>query len=222
MRRLRAECVNQRCSGILESSETLVTVPSHIVLAFAPKFAAGGAQKHSSHWQTHYCSCMQTPLNPTVWLMLTAALLGSPAAAAAQEEQASIVVDAPSLSATQLREPEPAIDTRDVIVSIAESHRDGPFRFVSAAFFVAASADLSVSMYQVGRGAARETGFGAQWQDSPVAFALTKSAMSAAFVYGLQRMHRTRPKTALVLGLVATAFEGWLTVRGVRISATQP
>jgi hypothetical protein len=161
---------------------------------------------------------MQTPLNPTLWLVLAAALLGSPASAVAQDEFAGFI-DAPSFSTAPVAEPEPTLDTRDVIVSITDSRRGGSFRFVSTAFFVAATTDLSVSMYQVGRGTAREAGFGAQWQDSPVVFAVTKSAMAAAFAYGLQRMHKTRPKTAMVLGLAATAFEGWLAVRSIRVSA---
>ena len=107
-------------------------------------------------------------------------------------------------------------------LSTADSHRDVRFRALSTAFLIAASTDLSVSMYQVGRGAAREVGFGAQWQDSPVAFALTKSAMAAAFAYGLQRMHKNRPKTAFVLGVAATAIEGWLAVRGARFSPANP
>ena len=98
-------------------------------------------------------------------------------------------------------------------------HHEGLFRAVNTSFLAAASTDLSLSMYQIGRGVARESGFGAQWQDSPVAFSVTKTGMAVAFAYALQRMHKTRPKTALVLGVAATAVEGWLTVRSARLPA---
>jgi hypothetical protein len=94
---------------------------------------------------------------------------------------------------------------------------DRPFNLVVGSFITAASTDLAVSMYQIGRGVARESGFGGSWQDKPVLFATTKSAMAAAFVYGLQRVHKTRPKTALVMGAIVTGVEGWLVVRSARI-----
>jgi hypothetical protein len=138
-------------------------------------------------------------------------LIAAPALALAQT--------APAVESAALPRLEPVRDT--VPPAAAAGHdiagHDIMFTTVSAAFVVAASTDLSVSMYQIGRGSAREVAFGAQWQDSPVAFAVSKSVMTAAFVYGLQRMHKTRPKTALVLGLVATAVEGWLAVRSAQI-----
>jgi hypothetical protein len=95
--------------------------------------------------------------------------------------------------------------------------RDGAFHFVVGSFITAAGADIAVSMYQIGRGAARERGFGAAWQDSPVPFAITKSGLTAVFAYGLQRIHAKRPKTALVLGLAATAVEVSLVARAATI-----
>jgi hypothetical protein len=67
------------------------------------------------------------------------------------------------------------------------------------ALITAASADLAVSMYQIGRGAAREA-FGTTWQDAPVPFAVSKRAMAALSTFGVQRMHKGRPKAALILG----------------------
>jgi hypothetical protein len=99
-------------------------------------------------------------------------------------------------------------------------HGDGKFNFVMGAFVTAAGTDLAVSMYQIGRGTAREGGFGAPWQDSPVAFAATKSAMTAVFAFGLQRLHKDRPKTALILGIAQTAVEGLLVVRSARMPST--
>jgi hypothetical protein len=160
---------------------------------------------------------MQPPLNPTPWLVLAIALLGSPTSAGAQTERADSV-GAPCLNAARVCEPEPKIDDRDGMTSSTDSPHDGSFHALSAAFVIAASTDLAVSMYQIGRGAARERAFGAQWQDSPVAFAVTKSAMAAAFTYGLQRMHKDRPKTAFALGVAVTALEGWLAMRSARIS----
>jgi hypothetical protein len=77
-------------------------------------------------------------------------------------------------------------------------------------------------MYQIGRGVARERALGAQWQDAPVAFAITKSALAATVVYGMQRMHKQRPKTAIVFGIAMTALESWLTVRSAGINASIP
>jgi len=88
---------------------------------------------------------------------------------------------------------------------------------VTAAFVTLAGTDLALSTYQIGSGAGREQGFGASWQDSPVAFAISKSAMSATFVYAIQRLHKSRPKTALVIGIAATAMEGWLVARGAAL-----
>ncbi len=97
---------------------------------------------------------------------------------------------------------------------------DRPFNIVLGSFFTAASSDLAVSMYRIEEGSARERGFGSWWQDSPVLFATTKSAMAAAFAYGLKRLHKTRPKTAWVMGVAATTFESWLVVRSARIPQT--
>jgi hypothetical protein len=102
--------------------------------------------------------------------------------------------------------------------SPAAGKTDGHFPLLLAAFTTAASADLAVSMYQIGRGAAREAAFGSQWQNAPVPFALTKSGMAALFGIGLQRMHKDRPKAALILGISATAMESFLVVRAARMS----
>ncbi len=100
----------------------------------------------------------------------------------------------------------------------ADGYRSDPkFNFVLGAFIAAAGTDLAVSMYQIGRGTARDRGFGAAWQDSPVAFAATKSTMTAVFAFGLQRLHRDRPKTALIMGIAATAVESLLVVRSARM-----
>ena len=100
--------------------------------------------------------------------------------------------------------------------------RDPLFSVVTGAYIAAATADIAVSMYQIDRGAARERGLGAQWQDSPAAFAITKGALAATFVYGIHRMHERRPKTAIMLGIAATAIESLLTVRSARIGTTIP
>jgi hypothetical protein len=99
----------------------------------------------------------------------------------------------------------------------ASDRHDQAFNIVLGGFFTAASSDLAVSMYRIQEGSARERGFGSWWQDSPVAFAVSKSAMAVAFAYGLKRVHKTRPKTAWVMGIAATSFESWLVVRSARI-----
>lgn len=85
---------------------------------------------------------------------------------------------------------------------------------VVGAFVTMAGADLAVSTYQIGRGAAREAAFGSAWQNSPLTFTVSKSAMTAVFAYALQKMHKSRPKTAIVLGIAATGVEAWLVARG--------
>jgi len=98
--------------------------------------------------------------------------------------------------------------------------RDGAFHLVMGAYVAAAGADMAVSMYQIGQGNAREVGFGAWWQDSPVAFAVSKGAVTALFAYGMQELHRSKPKTAMILGIVATSAEMALVARSARMSAT--
>ena len=164
---------------------------------------------------------MQPPLKITPWLVLAAALLGAPAPAGAQTHPAD-AVDVPCLVATANCAPQVIHDSSNHAEVAAAGHPVEVFHAVTTAFIIAASADISVSMYQIHQGEAREVGFGAQWQDSPVAFALTKGAMAAGFAYGLQRMHKSRPKTALILGVAATALESWLTVRSARVSPSRP
>lgn len=94
---------------------------------------------------------------------------------------------------------------------------DGRFHLVLGAFMTAAGTDVASSMYQIGRGAAREAAFGSTWQDSPIAFAATKSAVTALFVYQLQKLHRTRPKAAFILGIAGTSVEAALIARTARL-----
>jgi hypothetical protein len=161
-----------------------------------------------------------SPLAPKC-LVLAVVLVGSATPVRAQTEIVDAVI-APCVAATANCTPEPSRNEVTRVASPAADHRESVFHVATGAFVVAASADLSVTMYQIGRGVARERGFGAQWQDSPVAFAVSKSAMTAVVAYGLQRMHKTRPKTALILTVAATAVEGWLAVRGSRLDPIHP
>jgi hypothetical protein len=97
--------------------------------------------------------------------------------------------------------------------------KDGKFQIVMGAFLTAAGTDIATTMYYVGQGTAREAGFGGWWQDRPVAFAVTKSAVTALFAYQLQKLHKTRPKTAIILGIVSTGFEASLVARTARIGS---
>jgi hypothetical protein len=160
---------------------------------------------------------MQPPKKQLPWLVLCAALLGLPAHAAAQAERADTGA-APCVAGSATCTAQPIHESVERTKAAAEGRRDEAFLLVNTAFIISASTDLSVSMYQIGRGAAREGAFGAQWQDSPIAFAVSKSALAAGFAYGLQRMHRSKPKTALVLGIAATALECMLTVRSARMA----
>lgn len=94
-----------------------------------------------------------------------------------------------------------------------------PFHLLLGAYLTAAGADVSVSMYQIGRGTGREVGFGASFQDSPVALSVAKSAMSAAVAYQLTRMRRHRPKLAFTLLAITTGIEAALAVHAATISA---
>jgi len=124
----------------------------------------------------------------------------------------TVAVGAITQSVAQIRWPEsPAAPA-------ARPADDPTFNLLLASFITTAATDVAVSMYQIGQSSAREQAFGAWWQDQPVAFAVSKSAMAAAFVYGLQKIHRTRPKTAFVLGLAATAFETSLIVRAANMN----
>jgi hypothetical protein len=146
------------------------------------------------------------------------ALLAAPAAAAAQDAPlAAALAQCFEQGGACAALTDPAAPSEGPETPAAGRREDPRLQLLTGAFITAASADLAVTMYQIGRGAARERGFGAWWQDEPVPFALTKSGMAAIFVYGLQRMHRTRPKTAFVIGLVATAAEAALVVHGARM-----
>jgi len=108
--------------------------------------------------------------------------------------------------------PKPAPST------ITPAGDDLAFHFVLGTFVTAAGADVAVSMYQIGRGTAREAAFGAWWQDSPVALAVTKSALTALFASQLQRLHRTRPRAAFILGIASASVEAALVARSARIA----
>src|SRR5206468_11240031 len=100
----------------------------------------------------------------------------------------------------------------------AAAHKDdGHFPLVLGAFLTAASADLAVSMYQIGRGAAREAAFGSGWDHAPLPLALSKSGAAAAFALGIQHMHTERPKAASVIGSSATIGESMLAARAPRM-----
>ena len=101
--------------------------------------------------------------------------------------------------------------------TVTTASHDGAFHIVLGAFVTAAGTDVAVSMYQIGRGTAREAAFGSWWQDSPVAFSVTKSALTALFAYQLQRLHRSRPKVAFILGIASTSVEAALVARSARI-----
>jgi hypothetical protein len=113
--------------------------------------------------------------------------------------------------------PRPADAPAPVHAATAADRDDGRVHLVMGAFVTAAGTDVASSMYMIGRGAAREAAFGKQWQDSPVAFAATKSALTALFVYQLQRLHRTRPKAAFILGIAGTSVEAALIARTSRL-----
>jgi len=169
---------------------------------------------------------MQSCRTSTACLIVGIALFATPSPTRAQTEAAESTVPlgetavrAPGISGIQ--DPRLHGVTRTPSTA-AENHHDRLFLALNTAFIVSASTDVSVSMYQIGRGVAREGGFGAQWQDSPMAFAVTKSATAAAFAYGVTRIHKTRPKTAIAIALAATAVEGWLAVRSARMSALHP
>jgi len=98
---------------------------------------------------------------------------------------------------------------------------DTRFQIVLGSFITAAGTDIALSMYAIGQGTAREVGFGAAWQHSPVAFAVTKSALTALYAFELQKLHKSRPKTAMVLGIIGTAIETSLVARTARLMPSQ-
>jgi hypothetical protein len=136
----------------------------------------------------------------------------------AQTSIASEAADWYALHPESVQAPasEPAVDR-----AAPARKDDGHFPLLLGAFITAASADLAVSMYQIGRGAAHEAAFGSGWEHSPVPFALSKSGAAAVFVLGMQHMHKDRPKAAFVIGLSATIAESLLVARAARMSAVR-
>jgi hypothetical protein len=110
------------------------------------------------------------------------------------------------------------IEVRDGAVR----RNDRAFQIVLGSFITAAGSDITLSMYQIGKGNAREAGFGSWWQKSPAALAVSKSAMIAFFAYEVQQVHKDRPKLAIILGVTATAVETALAVRSARMRALVP
>jgi hypothetical protein len=102
---------------------------------------------------------------------------------------------------------------------VPASGPDWPMHIVVGGFAAAATADVALSMMQIQRGVARERGFGAWMQDSPVPFAVTKGLVAASFIYGVRQLRKTKPKTALAFGIIATAVETGLAVHSARIAA---
>ena len=95
----------------------------------------------------------------------------------------------------------------------------GRFHLLLGTYLTAAGTDVSVSMYQIGRGAGREVGFGGWMQDSPVAFSVSKLAIGALLAYHLERVHRTRPRLAFTLLAISTGVEVALAAHGAAIKA---
>jgi len=133
------------------------------------------------------------------------------------EAQETVTSSAPRYS-LQAAIADAAVSQTDAPASTA-GREDGKFQFVLGAFLTAAGTDIATTMYYVGQGSAREVAFGGWWQDRPVAFAVTKSAATALFAYQLQKLHKTRPKTAIVLGIVGAGFEASLVARTARIGS---
>jgi hypothetical protein len=107
----------------------------------------------------------------------------------------------------------PALVPATVVQRLVSERDNRPFALALGAFITTAVSDLAVTEYRIGRGEARETWFGAAWQDSPVAFGLTKGALIAAAAILLQRIHSSRPRTAFWIATIAAGVEGALTAR---------
>ena len=159
----------------------------------------------------------------SVWILLATSLPASAQQIAGDVREISCL-GMPSLCADGGEGPihravaAAAMQMQTTAPSVAE-RGDGRFQLVLGAFITAAGTDIALTMYAIGKGSVRESGFGAWWQDSPLVFAATKSAISAIFAYQLQKLHKTRPKAALVLGLVDTAIEASLVARTARLSS---
>ena len=152
---------------------------------------------------------------------IVALAIVSPAAASAQEQAPAAVAACPDGAqecASVSVAPRSGVRFVDALPD-ASPRDDKAFQFTMGAFVTAAGSDITLSMYQIGRGNAREAGFGRWWQDEPVALAISKSAAIALFAYELQAVHKRRPKLALVLGIAATALESALAVRSALMHA---
>src|SRR6185436_5020504 len=160
---------------------------------------------------------MSSHVNPAACFVIALVLLAMSVPARGQSASTDDATGATHFRHLDLDALPQALEMRPGVAPGENARPDRLFRAVSVSFLITASADLSSSMYHIGQGTAREVGFGAPWQDSPVAFTVTKSAMAAGFALALERLHKTKPKTAVVLGLAATALEGWLTVRNLQI-----
>ena len=156
------------------------------------------------------------------WTLLVTVATGITLALPAPADAQETVTSAAPLLSLRAAIADPALLQAEAPASMA-GREDGKFQFVLGAFLTAAGTDIATTMYYVGQGTAREAGFGGWWQDRPVTFAVTKCSVTALLAYQLQKLHKTRPKTAMILGIVGTGFEASLVARTARIgSQAQP
>lgn len=100
----------------------------------------------------------------------------------------------------------------------AQTRHDGWLHLALGAYMTAQGADLATSCYAFGRGGFRETNpLLRPLQDKPVAFAIAKMGIASVTSYGLVRLHRTRPKTALVLAVAGTSLFSVIAVHNSRL-----
>lgn len=86
-----------------------------------------------------------------------------------------------------------------------------PITLATHAYVIASGIDVGSTLYWVGKGEAREVGFGKAFQDRPIAFAATKLGLTAAVSWSLVRLSKDHPKLAFWTAIGATGFEASVT-----------
>lgn len=96
--------------------------------------------------------------------------------------------------------------TSFLLILLLQNPPEGLVHTAIASNVVAQFADISTTQYALGRGGFREANPFLKNFSSPVKMAIVKGSIATGSSYLLLKLHKKKPKTALVLASSLTAF----------------
>jgi hypothetical protein len=100
----------------------------------------------------------------------------------------------------------------------AQERQDRALDWSIGALTIAATADATTSMALLSQPGFREGNpLLKPFQDSPVAFGIAKGAYTAGLIYAIRGLHKTHPRAAVIVAIVATAIEAGLVASNARL-----